>query len=86
MKSTHLRVSDLGGFHRLASDATEREAILAALNGVLGDYLVVSGNPLAIAMRVRTAGLPLAISRRLRWPLRSRSLRARCSCSRTGCA
>jgi pimeloyl-ACP methyl ester carboxylesterase len=40
----------------------EREAILAALNGVFGDYLVVSGNPLAMAMHVRSAGMPVAIT------------------------
>jgi pimeloyl-ACP methyl ester carboxylesterase len=30
-----------------------REALLAALNGVLGDHLAASGNPLAIPMRLR---------------------------------
>src|SRR5882724_135991 len=39
--------------------SNERDAFLAALNGVLGDYLVASGNPLAIAMRLRVAGTPL---------------------------
>src|SRR5438067_2648888 len=132
IKPTHIRVSDLRGFHRLASDATvgladlvesmhhtiirvprilgnapkgrtkgitglvyrsvrgvtrlvgggvdallaliapllaerrsspEREAILAALNGVLGDYLVASANPLAIAMTLRSAGISLEISK-----------------------
>src|SRR6266550_5613233 len=127
----HLRVSDLRGFHRLASEATvgltdlveamhhtiaraprvlgespsgrtsgitglvyisvrgvtrlvgggvdallgvvasliaerpssqQRGAVVAALNGVLGDYLVASANPLAIAMCLRAAGAPLAIS------------------------
>jgi hypothetical protein len=40
----------------------EREAALAALNGVFGDYLAESGNPLAIAMAVRAQGtaVPLA--------------------------
>ena len=33
----------------------EREAVLAALNGVLGDYLAATGNPLAIPMRFRRA-------------------------------
>jgi pimeloyl-ACP methyl ester carboxylesterase len=39
----------------------EREAVLAALNGVLGDYLQETGNPLAIEMRLRHAGQPLAL-------------------------
>ncbi len=34
----------------------EREAIVAALNGVLGDYLVTTGNPLATPMSLRVAG------------------------------
>lgn len=42
------------------SEATAgKEAFLAALNGVLGDYLVASENPLAIPMRFRRAGKPL---------------------------
>jgi hypothetical protein len=36
-----------------------REAVLAALNGVLGDYLAARGNPLAIRMRLRHDGQPL---------------------------
>ena len=36
-----------------------REALLAALNGVLGDYLAASNNPLAISMRFRRAGTAL---------------------------
>jgi pimeloyl-ACP methyl ester carboxylesterase len=41
----------------------EREAVLAALNGVFGDYLAASGNPLAITMCLRAAGTPLPIAR-----------------------
>lgn len=41
----------------------EREAVLAALNGVLGDYLEESGNPLAIPMRLRSAGKELTLTR-----------------------
>jgi pimeloyl-ACP methyl ester carboxylesterase len=37
-----------------------REALLAVLNGVLGDRLARSGNPLAIRMSLRQGGLPLA--------------------------
>ena len=41
----------------------EREAVLAALNGVLGDYLAETGNPLAIPMRLRHGGHPLELVR-----------------------
>ena len=41
----------------------EREAVLAALNGVLGDHLEESGNPLAIPMRLRTNGQALKLDR-----------------------
>jgi len=41
------------------SSSPEREAVLAALNGVLGDYLEASGNPLAIRMQLRRNGHPL---------------------------
>jgi len=40
-----------------------REAELAALNGVLGDYLAASKNPLAIPMHLRQHGRPLALER-----------------------
>jgi len=39
----------------------EREALLAALNGVLGDYLCETANPLAIQMRLRHGGQPLIL-------------------------
>lgn len=38
-----------------------REALVAALNGVLGDHLEATGNPLAIDMRVRRNGRDLAL-------------------------
>jgi pimeloyl-ACP methyl ester carboxylesterase len=44
------------------SSSTGREGMLAALNGVLGDHLVATGNPLAIAMRFRQGGEPLVPS------------------------
>ena len=40
-----------------------REAVLAAANGVLGDHLADSGNPLAIAMSLRSQGQSLALDR-----------------------
>jgi pimeloyl-ACP methyl ester carboxylesterase len=42
--------------------STGREAVLAALNGVLGDHLAATGNPLAIPMRWRQGGEPAAPS------------------------
>jgi pimeloyl-ACP methyl ester carboxylesterase len=38
-----------------------REAIIAALNGVLGDHLAATANPLAIPMRLHHAGRPLVL-------------------------
>ena len=40
-----------------------REAILSALNGVLGDHLVESNNPLAISMQLRHGGRALTLTR-----------------------
>lgn len=40
-----------------------REALLAAINGVLGDYLAAAGNPLAVSMRLRRNGRPLDLDR-----------------------
>ncbi len=37
----------------------ERETVLAALNGVLGDHLEATANPLAIEMQIRHDGKPL---------------------------
>lgn len=41
----------------------KREATLAAINGVLGDYLVATANPLAIPMRFRKDGQALRLER-----------------------
>ncbi|MCU0775556.1 MAG: GPI inositol-deacylase, partial [Ideonella sp.] len=47
-----------------ARDATpERDAVVAALNGVLGDHLVDTGNPLAIEMSLRHQGRSLVLER-----------------------
>jgi pimeloyl-ACP methyl ester carboxylesterase len=56
----------LSSFTLLPSPATsslERQAITAALNGVLGDYLAETGNPLAIRMSLRSHGRSLEIER-----------------------
>lgn len=47
-----------------ASDTTpEREAVVAALNGVLGDHLAATRNPLAIEMSLRHGGRALVLER-----------------------
>jgi len=43
------------------ASSPQREAVLAALNGVLGDYLVASDNPLAIPMSLRRNGRSLVL-------------------------
>lgn len=49
----------LAGVARMVGDeesSRRREAVIAALNGVVGDHLADTGNPLAIAMRWRCGG------------------------------
>lgn len=46
---------------REGAPGAEREAVLAVVNGVLGDHLAESGNPLAIEMRLRSRGRPLEL-------------------------
>jgi len=56
----------LGLLHPLLSGdgvSGQREAVVAAMNGVLGDHLEATGNPLAIAMRFRLDGRALSLSR-----------------------
>jgi pimeloyl-ACP methyl ester carboxylesterase len=43
--------------------SSEREAVLSALNGVLGDHLEASANTLAIPMQLRREGKPLELTR-----------------------
>lgn len=42
----------------------QREAVLAAANGVLGDHLEATGNPLAIRMQLRRDGQALPLTRK----------------------
>ena len=44
--------------------SVEREAVLAALNGMMGDHLAATGSPLAISMRLRKNGQPLMVERK----------------------
>jgi pimeloyl-ACP methyl ester carboxylesterase len=45
------------------ASSIEREAVLAAMNGVMGDYLVATANPLAIPMRLRHNGVALELGK-----------------------
>jgi pimeloyl-ACP methyl ester carboxylesterase len=47
-----------------AASSVERDALLAIINGVLGDYLISTASPLAIPMRLRTNGQPLQLERK----------------------
>ena len=40
-----------------------REAVLAVTNGIVGDYLAATDNPLAIRMSLRQRGIPLVLER-----------------------
>ena len=52
--------STLAGMH----SSPEREAMLAAVNGIVGDHLDATQNPLAIPLRLRWHGRPLPLERR----------------------
>jgi pimeloyl-ACP methyl ester carboxylesterase len=52
----------LAGKLKLKSAEPYRETVLAAVNGVLGDTLAATKNPLAIQMQFRQQGLPLNAS------------------------
>jgi pimeloyl-ACP methyl ester carboxylesterase len=58
-----LALAHLAPFLGESAPGPQREAVLSALNGVLGDYLHATGNPLAIQMRLRRRGQPLALER-----------------------
>ena len=45
------------------ASSPQREAVLAAINGVLGDHLVATANPLAITMSMRHLGQTLQFDR-----------------------
>ena len=55
-------LGQLGSTLGEAGASPAREAVLAALNGVLGDYLAATANPLAIPMRLRRNGRPLELT------------------------
>jgi len=50
------------GSEASAAPPPEREAVLAALNGVMGDRLAADGNPLALPMELRQQGRPIDLA------------------------
>jgi hypothetical protein len=57
-------LSRLGPWLGSGNPSPQREAMLAAANGVLGDHLEASGNPLAIGMQFRRDGQALRLAPR----------------------
>ena len=55
-----LALHPLAGLTGTRASPPGREAALGILNGVLGDHLAATGNPLAINMSLRQGGAPLA--------------------------
>ena len=49
--------------------SARREAVVAILNGVVGDHLAATDNPLALAMRVHTQGRALTLDRHASRPV-----------------
>ncbi len=60
--SLDLALAQLAPLVAASPPGPTREALLAVVNGVLGDYLDATANPLAIAMHVRHAGVPLELA------------------------
>ncbi|HEY0844705.1 MAG TPA: alpha/beta hydrolase [Noviherbaspirillum sp.] len=56
-------IGKIAPFFDEAHSTPEREAVIAAINGVLGDHMVASGNPLAIRMQFRKGGVALPLAR-----------------------
>lgn len=61
--SIELALAQLAPVLGESAPGPEREAVLAVLNGVLGDYLAETENPLAIEMSLRHDGHPLELER-----------------------
>jgi pimeloyl-ACP methyl ester carboxylesterase len=52
------------GGHENSPSSARRDELLAVLNGVVGDHLAATDNPLAIAMSFRRDGKPVTLNRR----------------------
>ena len=62
-KGLDAALSRLGPLLRTESTSPRRDALVSVLNGVLGDYLIDTGNALAINMRIRQDGQALVLDR-----------------------
>jgi pimeloyl-ACP methyl ester carboxylesterase len=60
-KSIDVALAQLEPLLGESAPSLERTAVVAALNGVLGDHLAATGNPLATEMRLCRDGRPLAL-------------------------
>lgn len=56
-------LGQLAGLLRHEASTNARDAVVAALNGVLGDHLVASNNPLAMSMQFRHNGALLTLTK-----------------------
>ncbi len=55
-------LAGLGPLLGQSTPGPQREAVLSALGGVLGDYLAETDNPLALDMQLRQGGVPVSTS------------------------
>lgn len=56
-------LAELGPMLGDAEPSHARDTVISALNGVVGDHLAATGNPLAITMQLRVKGKPLQLKR-----------------------
>lgn len=59
-RGAHAASAAAGAPPALAASPARRDALVAVLNGVWGDHLALSGNPLAIRMALRSGGHTIA--------------------------
>ena len=59
-----LALGQLTGLLNQEPSSNAREAVVSALNGVMGDHLVASNNPLAIPMQLRRDGVALTLTKK----------------------
>jgi pimeloyl-ACP methyl ester carboxylesterase len=58
-----IALAPLAGLLKERESSSARDAVVAALNGVLGDYLAETRNPLAVSMQWRSKGQALEVEK-----------------------